>query len=99
MLVNVVTEFAMRNIKKSPAICGDFKRLSSGEKTFTPAINIIPKTTAKEVVIIVDVLKILLLSCVGKNRIIAKSSPNLESSMRRAIVEIKAVAMPTSSDG
>ena len=53
----------------------------------------------KKVVMIADVLKILLLSAPGKNRMIDASSPNLDSSTSRAIEEISAVAMPTSSAG
>jgi len=59
MAVNAVTELAARKIRKSAAFRGDFRRCSSGEKTSTPAINTAPKTTAKVVVMIADVLKIL----------------------------------------
>ncbi|MHC1595634.1 MAG: hypothetical protein ACXQTO_02060 [Candidatus Syntropharchaeales archaeon] len=75
--VNAVTELAARNIRKSAAFCGDFRRWSSGEKISTPAMNITPKMTAKKVVMSADVLKILLLSLPGKKRMIEKSSPNL----------------------
>ena len=97
--VNAVTELAARKIRKSAAFRGDFRRWSSGEKMSTPAMNTAPKTTAKNVVMIADVLKILLLSCIGKNLMIEKSSPNLESKTSRAIEEMSAVAIPTSSFG
>lgn len=99
MAVNAVTELAARNIRKSAAFCGDFRRPSSGERMSTPAMNIAPNMTAKEVVISADVLKILLLSAPGKKRMIEKSSPNLERSTSRAIEEMRAVAMPTSCGG
>ena len=97
--VNAVTELAARKIRKSAAFRGDFRRWSSGERMSTPAMNTAPKTTAKKVVMIADVLKILLLSAPGKNRMIDASSPNLERSTSSAIEEISAVAMPTSSAG
>ena len=96
MAVSAVTELAARKSRKNIAFCGDFRKWSSGEKMSTPAINIAPKITAKEVVMIIDVLKTLLLSFVGKNLMIEKSSPNLERSTSRATEEIRAVAMPTS---
>ena len=97
--VNAVTELAARKIRKSAAFRGDFRRCSSGERMSIPAINTAPKMTAKKVVMIADVLKILLLSFVGKNLMIDASSPNLDSSTSSAIEEISAVAMPTSSAG
>ena len=96
MAVNAVTELAARKIRKSAAFCGDFRRLSSGEKISTPEMNTAPKTTAKNVVMITDVLKILLLSAPGKNLIIEKSSPNRESRTSSIIEAISAVAVPTS---
>ncbi len=99
MAVNAVTELAARKNRKSAAFRGDFRRWSSGEKMSTPAMNTAPKMTAKEVVMIADVLKILLLSAPGKKRMIEKSSPNRERSTSRAIEEMSAVAIPTSSAG
>jgi len=64
--VNAVTELAARKIRKSAAFRGDFRRWSSGERMSTPAMNTTPKMIAKEVVMIADVLKILLLSLPGK---------------------------------
>jgi|GEM_PF-6724077 len=96
MPVNAVTELAARKIRKSAAFRGDFRRWSSGERVSTPAMNTAPKTTAKKVVMIADVLKILLLSAPGKKRMIDASSPNLERSTSRPIEEISAVAIPTS---
>jgi len=98
--VNAVTELAARKIRKSAAFRGGFRRdPSSGERMSTPAMNTAPKTTAKKVVMIADVLNILLLSAPGKKRMIDASSPNLERSTSRAIEEISAVAIPTSSAG
>ena len=91
-----MTELAARKMRKSAAFRGDFRRLSSGERMSTHVMNIAPKTTAKNVVMIADVLKILLLSAPGKNLIIEKSSPNLESNTSSIIEEIRAVAIPTS---
>jgi len=62
MAVNAVTELAARKIRKSAAFRGDLRRPSSGEMMSTPAMNTAPKMTAKKVVMIADVLKILLLS-------------------------------------
>jgi hypothetical protein len=99
MPVNAVTELAARKIRKSAAFCDDFRRWSCGENMSTPLMNTTPKITAKTVVVIAHVLKILLLSCVGTNLMIEKSSPNLENNTIRAIEEIREVAMPTSSAG
>jgi len=96
LAVSCVIEFAARKIRKSKVFCGDISKCSSGENISTPAINITPKIKETRVVIIIDVLKILLLSLVGQNLMIEKSSPSLEISISNVIEEIRAVAIPTS---
>jgi hypothetical protein len=77
----------------------DFSMPSSGDHTSVPAIKMIPKRTAKNVEIMTDVLNTVLLSLVGKNRIMDWLRPKFDSETSRSIDEISAIAIPTSSIG